>query len=248
MLLEDYKYVFIDESGGFGFDFDKKGTSTHYIITAIIINQDKIENVNRTITRIRDEHFGKAEIKSSGLGENADVRRIRILKELMQADFYVIVYAIDKRRVKPDTGLAYKESFIKYTHNLLHESLKKHYKSLKIISDEYGSEEFMRGFEDYFQSKEQNLISTYEFCFENSNENNLLQLADFVGGTIALGIDEKRKSDKYHVFMNFLRDKILAINHFPIEYESYLVDKNSIKSNYDSIISEYCIKQAVDYL
>lgn len=37
------KYAFIDEFGSFGFKFEDEGCSTHFIITAIIVDKDDKE-------------------------------------------------------------------------------------------------------------------------------------------------------------------------------------------------------------
>ena len=36
------KYAFIDEFGAFGFDFSNPGCSSHFIITAIVVNEDDL--------------------------------------------------------------------------------------------------------------------------------------------------------------------------------------------------------------
>jgi hypothetical protein len=249
MLCENYKCVFIDESGNFGYDFSNSGTSTHFIITAIIVEPNKVKEIDDCISNIRSKYFTGAELKSSSLGKKPDVKRISILRELMVLDFGIYSYVIDKRKINPDSGLSWKKSFIKFTNNLLHLELKRAFQSLKIISDEHGCEDFMIEFQTYFNKQELYLVSNYEFSFENSIDNNLIQLSDFICGTIATGFEENSKSEKYNVFLNFLKDKIYNIEYYPLEYIRYLPKMDVFqKGYYDKEICEYCVRTAINYV
>ena len=56
-------YAFTDESGSFGWDLDNKNTSTHFIITAIIVRESDVDAVRTAVADIRDRYFPYGEIK-----------------------------------------------------------------------------------------------------------------------------------------------------------------------------------------
>lgn len=58
-------YAFTDESGSFGWELDNENTSTHFIITAIIVRESDVDAVRTAVADIRDRYFPNGEIKSS---------------------------------------------------------------------------------------------------------------------------------------------------------------------------------------
>jgi hydroxymethylpyrimidine/phosphomethylpyrimidine kinase len=45
-------FIFVDESGDLGFDFTKKGTSSHFAITLLVCkNQDVVKSFNQAVKR-----------------------------------------------------------------------------------------------------------------------------------------------------------------------------------------------------
>jgi len=239
--------AFIDESGNFGYDFDKSGTSTHFVVTAVIIHPDNLEHINEQLHDVRTKYFSGGEIKSSSIGTDF-VKRINILKDLSELDFFIMSYVIDKRKVRKESGLSYKKSFLKYSNDLLHTELKKDFPNLEIYSDQHGSSEYMEEFQKYFKSKEKTFFSTYEFEFVDSKENNFVQLADLMCGTIALGYNQERPQ-KYEVFMNFIKNRVLKILNFPLEYSEYLVKSDFMDTpDFDKVISEHCINTSLRYI
>ena len=49
--------AFIDECDDFGFDFEKDNVSTHYVICAIVVNNDQITSLVKRIDEIRKSKF-----------------------------------------------------------------------------------------------------------------------------------------------------------------------------------------------
>ena len=43
------KYAYIDEFGAYGFNFESEGCSSHFIVTAIIVDKDDISLVEEGI-------------------------------------------------------------------------------------------------------------------------------------------------------------------------------------------------------
>ncbi len=238
--------AFIDETGNFGFDFSKIGTSTHFIVTSIIIHPQKIDLINQKLDQIRKNYFSGGEIKSSSIGSDY-VRRINILKEIKDLDFLVLSYIIDKRKIKRDSGLSFKKSFFKYCNSLLHDELRNHYKDLDIFSDQHGNKDFMQEFKAHFYKRQTSFLNTYQFSFVDSKENNCVQLADFIGGTIALKY-KKNIVEKYSVFLNFIEDKILEVLNFPIDYSNYMEEKIVKTDKYNEMIARHCINTSLKYI
>lgn len=61
------QYAFCDEFGAFGFTFEKPNVSTHFIITAIIVNDSDMPALRDSVEAVRKKHFSdrRDEIKSS---------------------------------------------------------------------------------------------------------------------------------------------------------------------------------------
>lgn len=241
-------YAFLDESGNTGLGFENDGVSTHFIVTAILVEQNALEILDEKIEVIRKNHFQIGEMKSSKVGRN-DVRRIQILQDLKELNFRVFAVAVDKRQIWSQ-GLAIKASFLKYMYGLVHRRLFSLFPELIMFSDEHGSKEFMDGFREYVLNRHvPNLFGSYEFYFAKSHNNRIIQLADFICGTIALGFDEKRKSPKYRDFMKLLKGKVLDIEVWPKTFSTYLLNIDDIGlSKLDSIIAETAINLAVRFL
>ena len=64
------KYAYVDEFGAFGYNFESEGCSTHFIITAIIVDEKDISVVKQNVEIIRDKYFPNGEIKSSRIGKD----------------------------------------------------------------------------------------------------------------------------------------------------------------------------------
>ena len=60
-------YAFTDESGVFGWDLDNPSVSTHFIISAIIVEERNIDDVRVGIEDIARKFFSGGEIKSSNI-------------------------------------------------------------------------------------------------------------------------------------------------------------------------------------
>ena len=86
--------AYIDESGSFGFDFTKEGTSLYYVVCAVIVNNTNIPAIESKVDELRSTLFGGKEMKSSAIGSNHS-RRAKVLTELLLLDFQLIVMIAD---------------------------------------------------------------------------------------------------------------------------------------------------------
>ena len=91
-------YIFMDESGDLGFDFDKKGTSRHFVISFLFARLKRpVEKCVRKVhTGLRKKH------KSVGVlhaYKEKPATRIRMLKCIAARDVYVVCIILNKRKV-----------------------------------------------------------------------------------------------------------------------------------------------------
>ena len=96
--MSNKKYAFVDEFGAFGYDFENPGCSTHFIITAIIVDEEDLSTVSNGVEEIRKHYFQTGEIKSSKIKRNHK-RRVVILNTLKKLPFHIFAFVCDKRRI-----------------------------------------------------------------------------------------------------------------------------------------------------
>lgn len=149
-------------------------------------------------------------MKSSKVKANHS-RRILILKELARIDFKIFALVVDKQRIYDESGLNYKKSFIKYLNGILYNDLTNYYPKLELSSDELGTKEFMSEFGNYLiKNHAPNLLGEYDVAFVNSKSNVLIQLADFISGTIAFGFEKNKCCNEYKEFYEIIKERVIA--------------------------------------
>lgn len=238
-------YGFIDERGNFGFDFEKQGVSSHFIITAIIIDEKMVDSLEQDVEKIRKKFFQIGEMKSSNVGSNSQ-RRMLILKEMQNLNFKIFSVVVDKRKILQTSGLAYKKTFIKYLNGLLYDELHNYFPKLQLIADEHGSKEFMDGFRNYMLKEHiPNFFGDYEFGFGNSKSEILIQLADFICGTIAFGYEDGLNEVEFKDYACILKEKLLPITFWPQDLDDYIKRLEEYKNDvFDENIAYTSIKLA----
>lgn len=248
--MNNLKYAFIDEFGAFGYDFSNPGCSTHFIITAIIVDDDKLSIVANGVESIRKKFFQQGEIKSSKIGKNHN-RRVSILNELKQLPFHIFSFICNKQKIYENSGLRYKHSFYKFLNNLVYQELRSYYSNLIITADEVGGNDYLQSFANYVRSKEEplSLFDYSLFRFENSKHSVIIQLADIVSGSLAYNFDETKKSESNgYNYLSILSDKTFRIKEYPKTFETFNIPQNDLNPEYDPEIAKICYRKAIQFI
>ncbi len=237
--------IFIDEYGDANLDVTQKGVTQSYILTAVIVDDDLLKQESDSAIKIIKKYFPKGELKSSSIGKNIN-RRLIICNELLKLKFHFYSIVFDKLEIRKDSGLRFKESFIKFLHKQLYETLYSNLSSLNIYSDEHGRSEFMESFENYILDViKDNLFDKRSFQFVNSKDYPFVQLADFISGSLARFYDSKKFQKESKVFIELIKDKSLRIDEWPNKYNLKSVPIHTATSyEYDSVIVDHAIRQA----
>lgn len=237
--------AFIDECGSFGFDFEKPGVSSHYIVCAAIINNGDIPELEQKISAIRKSYFGSQEMKSSSISSNHP-RRAKVLVELLLLNFQLIILIADKRAFYENSPLKdYKKTFVKFLHQKLYDSMYCAYPKLKIVEDEYGSSEFQRGYRKYVceHRPAENLFNEYDFDYVDSKQSNLVQIADIIAGSVMQHLTDPAAPDVLKMF----KGRIVDIVNFPEIFNPYTISSDG-NSEFDEAIYQLAYKCATDYI
>ncbi len=237
--------AFADEYGNNSFDFDSQGS--HFVVTAILVKEEYKNQIENDIEIVRQKYFQKGEIKSQKVGNNV-VRRKIVLRELAKIDFKVFSIVIDKRKLKGE-GFTFKKSFYKFVCGLVYKELFKTFPQLTITVDEHGGNDFMLSFKKYVESNHiRELFSGSEFLFDSSESNKLIQVADFIGGTIGRCYDSAKSDNNLQEYLEILNENLSSIRYFPHEYTQISYSENDLEKGYDIEIAELANKFAVDFI
>lgn len=241
--------AFVDESGNADLDVAKAGASTHYVIAAIVVPDADVANLRIGLEGVRARHFQTGEMKSSSVAANTD-RRMRVLTDLaaLQWRFYAI--AIDKAHVSTTGGLIYKKPFVKFMSGKLYSRLFLAYHAMSVVADQHGSPAFMESFRTYvLKNHIPDLFTGPQpaFRFESSKDNVLIQLADFVAGSIArVFVHGKDDDDR---ILPTLRKHQIAIEEWPPRrYLFNLAATDESRSADDALIAYRNMAAAIDFL
>ncbi len=236
--------AYTDEAGNFGFSFNKNDISTHFIVTSILIEEDKVNEIENQIEQVRKKYFQTGEMKSSSVGKNHK-RRCIILDQLINIDFKIFAVVVDKRELDINSGLQYKKSFYKFINNLVHKELRSAFPILTVCADEIGNNEYMNSFIRYVKDHEEypDLFHERDFYFSDSKKSPIIQLADFIGGTLLYTYDAT-KNINIPNFIKILNSKIIRIENYPKRIKEYTFNGGALSSEYDEYIANIALKRA----
>lgn len=237
--------AFIDESGNHDLETQKSGVTKFYVLAAVVVETERLPVLQIEAERLRARHYGNGEIKSSKTDEK---RRLKVLGELHDIDFKFIATVIDKDAIRKDSGLAYKQSFVKFLNGLLYRSLVRTHQDVEIYADQQGREEFMASFRSYITENHiPDLFSTTTVSHVASHENVLVQLADFLAGTIRK-VYEGAHSDALEMeFMRFANKAKLAIDEWPPALIPQTPNQPHV-SEHDAVVHAVAMNEASNFI
>ncbi len=242
-------HAYVDAYGDTGLSTQKTGTSIYFVVAAVLVDGEHVRSVAEAADSIRAKHFQSGEIKSSKVGPDLD-RRLRVLEDLTSLDFRVHADAIDKRQVDPNTGMIYKRSFLKYLHRQLYRKLVRSFPNISVLVDEHGSPEFMAGFETYIREREKlDLFQNSTFAFASSESQPLVQVADFIAGSIAHMVDPGKMVEGCERIMEVLGDRVLSVDEWPPERRIYSrLSGGDVTDELDEMVERVCREQTLVFL
>ena len=187
--------VFIDDAGDAGFKLEK-GSSKHFVIACVIFDDNldaeetalKIKRLRRSL-KWRDDHefkFNKA----------SKLVRLTFLSEIKSCNFRVRAIVADKEVIRSPELRTNNTKFYNY---MIKEVLSKSDGSIKngsIRLDGHEDRAYKKAATTYFRQQANPRGSVInDMKFVNSKNDNLIQLADMVAGSI-LRSTQSNKTDK----------------------------------------------------
>lgn len=246
--MDNKTFAFIDESGNTDLDIAKNGVSKYFVLTAIVVPEERLQSLTIEVAKLRDFYFQTGEMKSSGVKNNRE-RRAKILSAFAKLDFKFYTLCIDKERINEDSGLRYKKTFFKYLNGRLYNLLYKTYFNLHIKADEHGRKDFMLSFEEYIEKNHKpDLLFRSDFDFVNSENEVLVQLADFIAGTINKIYQDNVKDSLSEAYIDFISsDNALSIDEWPTKYTAYR-PKEKASGEFSDLIYKLALGRAEIYI
>lgn len=239
------RHIFVDESGDPSLELVKSGVSDYFVLTAIIIPSENLDELLKEVGVVIKKYFQTGEMKSSSVGGNT-TRREHIIQALSTIPFKHYSYVIDKSEILTDSGLQYKKSFIKFIHRSLYQRLFEAYSNLTVIADEHGTSEFMRGFGKYLSRRlPSELFESSSFKFGDSKDHPFIQIADMIAGTISriyAGKDSIELIKSLHK-NTIIIDEWPPVSSKPIAYKEY-----ENKDRLNALVRYHAFKQAKEFI
>jgi hypothetical protein len=213
--------AFIDESGNTDLGVGKSGVTDYFVLVAIVITEESFNSLLEKTESIRKMHFQTGEMKSSSIkNKDSHSRRIKIISDVLKLDFKFFSLAFSKSDLKRDGGLQHKTSFFKFVNNQLYKQLFRAHNEIKIFADEHGNEEFIQSFKRYAEDNKPDLFWKSQVEIVDSKTSVLIQLADFVAGSIAQIYENKSNPALNEACRKIIREKSLSTIEWPTKYQT----------------------------
>lgn len=241
--------AFVDESGDPSLHVEVQGVSTHFVVAAILVSKAHENELRRQMEAKRQQHFQTGEMKSSSVGQNHD-RRTKILRDLCSSNFRLIALAVDKSEIASTGGLIYKRSFLKFLTGVLYNKLYRAYPNLRVFADEHGRRLFMDGFVQYVEREHMpDLFTRAEFEFRESSSDVLVQLADFMAGSVSKVLGPETPAVDSKTFLDAIEPRLVLLEEWPPRLQRF-VDRlpREDRSELDDIVASQAVTLAIDFV
>jgi hypothetical protein len=189
--------VFIDESGDTGFKF-KEGSS-HYFIIVLVVFED-LDQANLCEQRIKQlkTELGKQQNWEFHFKTNSHKIKEKFLNAVMPYNFFYYGIVIDKQRMS-GTAFENKDVFYQYACGLVFENAKEKLNDAIVLIDGSGNDGFKKDLSKYLKQKTNDYSKQVikKVKMQSSHSNDLLQLADYVAGSINRSFLDKKFAKDY---------------------------------------------------
>lgn len=244
-------HIFIDEFGNKSLNISKEGSFSHFIYTAIIIEDSSLIRAREIHQKICNDYFQGSHIKSNQIGndDRGIQKRIKIIRELESLNHYIYSLVIDKEKLS-NVPFGFKEIFYKFFNRIFAERFKKIHDDIHIYLDKFGYPEFRNNLTEYMRSKgfECNLFSNNSFKMLNDiSEEPLIQLADFYSGCIGKNYCISHFDKRFEKIHDLIKAN-LFIDFYPREYVNFLGASTYKTEEFNIDIAKIAIKTANYYL
>ncbi len=210
--------AFLDEYGNLSLETQKEGATQLYIPVAVLVNDECRNEGEGKLREIQKNEFSGGQIKSRNVAGN-HLRRLRILKTLVNVDFCFVAEVNDKSRIPRDSGLKYKAVAYKFLNRQLYERLCDGIRNVEIYPDPHGAKEFMESFRAYMDKNYSKPSLFHELPkyhdVPSAAAEPFVQVADFIAGSLARVFTPELRCNESDAFYELLRPKCVGMNGWP---------------------------------
>jgi len=207
--------VFIDESGDTGRKI-AQGSSRYFVVSLVLFkDHDEAQNCDQRIELLKSE-LGRDKDSEFHFQDNSEGVRMAFLEAVSRYDFTYFAVIIDKDPKKLfGPGFEDKNSFYKYACSMVFSNAEPYLSNVIVVLDKSGSARFRAGLKRYLNLKtsegsQKTLIKKLKQ--QDSRQNNLLQLADYVSGVINRKCQNKPKWRDYY---KYLQSREVSVQKWP---------------------------------
>ncbi len=204
------KYMFLDESGELGFNFNK-GSTKFFTITLLICGVREEQELQRVIKKIRKRVLRKELKKSNEIKWNnsSDDIKKKIFERIERINFEVFTIILDKSKVY-DYLKDKKHKLYNYLSNLIIAECSIDGKFELIVDRSKNKRSLRDDFDNYIRNNLKRECSNLIIQHVDSKSNGGLQVLDFISGAIF---------NKYEFnnleFYNKIKERITTEKEFP---------------------------------
>ena len=210
-------YAFVDESGDIGF---KEGSSK--FLTIASVGFESIEDMlicTEAIQSFKDEVGLKKELH---FFDNAEWVKRRFLEEISECNFFFYGLVVNKRKVDspylstppPEDSMALYKLACRYLFNTIRiGNGRKVFEASTVVFDKSGNRKFQHSFKK--ELKRHTRENSLNIQMKDSDQSNLLQLADYVVGSInkALPLNKGQQDISY---VSYILKQIKYVRIWPL--------------------------------
>ncbi|MCI0691686.1 DUF3800 domain-containing protein [candidate division KSB1 bacterium] len=192
--------VFVDEAGDIGFKFSK-GSSRLLVVTIVLFEeQEEAKNCDTRIDLLRNElqlprrfefHFN----------QNSPEIRKAFLQAVVPYNFFYFAIVIDKEKFNLTARTPTAEAFYRYARSLVFESAKPYLSDAIVTIDGSGGRDFKRNLQHDLKKRINRPLAKVRYIkmikVQDSEGNNLIQLADMICGAINRSFSGKPDAPDY---------------------------------------------------
>ncbi|MBA6315675.1 DUF3800 domain-containing protein [Cellulophaga baltica] len=239
--MKSKAFIYFDEFGNSHLDTgSKKGTFSHFIYTAFVIDGNDLEKTKEIRDELSKKYRQGSPLKSSKVNiEN----RLAIISKIKEVPYAIFSLVIDKRKIE-NKNLEDKTVFYKFFQRLFLTQFVEKYESFEIYFDKLGGAEFQNSLRNYILNR---VFSPTLFnpdrkyvIADDKFEEPLIQLADLFSGSVGKIYCTSHKDINADKIFDAINDR-LFVDFFPNSASQYLGKYNKELDISDKKVAELCL-------